>query len=45
MKAFCTDGRGEFISKKLKNICKKKGIMIKYIASYKHEENRLTERG
>lgn len=45
MKALCADGGGEFISAKLKDICDKKGISIKYVAPYMHEENGLAERG
>ena len=39
------DGGGEFISAKLRNFCKKRGIVIKYAAPYMHEENGLAERG
>ena len=45
LKVFYVDRREEFISEKLKGICKKKGIMIKYIAPYIYEENRLMEQG
>ena len=45
MKALYTDGRGEFISAKLKDIYNKKGISIKYTAPYMHKENRLAEQG
>lgn len=45
MKALRVDGGGEFISAKLKDICDKKGITIKYAAPYIHEENGLAERG
>lgn len=43
MKTFCTDERKEFISIKLKDICNKKDIIIKYITSYMYEENGLVE--
>lgn len=33
------DGGGEFISAKLRNFCKKRGIAIKYAALYMHKEN------
>lgn len=45
MKALYTDGGREFISAKLKDICNKKGISIKYEAPYMHKENGLAERG
>lgn len=43
MKTFYTDRGGEFIVTKLKNICKKKGMTIKYIPSYMHKKNGLSE--
>lgn len=43
MKVLCADGGGEFVSTKLKDICKQKGITIKYAASHMHEENRMAE--
>lgn len=45
MKTFCIDGKGEFIFAKLKNICNKKDISIKYAAPYMHKENGLAEQG
>lgn len=45
MKALRADGGGEFISAKLKDFCNKRGITIRYAASYMHEENGITERG
>ena len=36
---------GEFISAKLKDICDKKGISIKYATTYMHEKNGLAEQG
>ena len=43
MKAVYADREGEFISTKLKGICKKKGIIIKCIAAYIYEKNGFTE--
>ena len=43
MKALCTNGRGEFISTKLKNFCDKKGIAIKYITLYMHQKNKVAK--
>ena len=45
MKVLRADGGGKFISTKLKSFCEKRGIVIKYVAPYMHEENRLAERG
>ncbi len=45
MKLLRADGGGEFISKKLRSICKKRSIVIRYAAPYVHKENRLAERG
>lgn len=45
MKAFRANGGGEFISTKLKDFCKKKGITIKYAALYMHEENGVAKQG
>lgn len=45
MKVLRADGGGEFISKKLRLFCEKRGIAIKYAAPYVHEENGLAERG
>lgn len=45
MKVLRADGGGEFISAKLKDICDRKGITIKYAAPYMHEENGLAKRG
>ena len=45
MKAFCVDEEEDFISKKLKNICKKKDITIKYVTSYMHQENGFMKQG
>ena len=45
IKALCADRGGKFISKKLKDIRKKKSIMIKYTALYMYEENRFAKRG
>ena len=44
MKTLRADGVGKFISIKLWQFCKKRGIAIKYAAPYVHEENGLTER-
>ena len=43
MKALHVDRESEFISAKLKDICDKKGISIKYAASYMHKKNELAE--
>lgn len=47
MKTFYVDGGGggEFISVKLKNICNKKSITIKYTVPYIFKENGFVERG
>ncbi len=45
MKLLQADGRGEFIFKKLRSFCKKRGIAIRYVAPYVHEKNRLIEQG
>lgn len=39
MKIFCTDRKGAFISAKLKNIYNKKGVIIKYTATYIYIKN------
>ncbi len=39
------DDGGEFISKKLRSFCEKRGIAIRYAAPYVHKENGLAERG
>ena len=45
IKALWADGGGEFISVKLCIFCEKRGITIKYAASYVHKENGLAKRG
>ncbi len=45
MKLLRADGGGEFISKKLRSFCEKRGIAIRYAAPYVHKENGLAERG
>ena len=45
MKILRADGGGEFISHKLRTFFEKRGISIKYAASYVHEENGLAKRG
>ncbi len=45
MKILLADSGGEFISIKLRLFCEKRDIIIRYTASYIHEENRLAERG
>lgn len=45
MKVLCANKEGELISLKLKNICNRKDITIKYIASYMYEKNRLIKCG
>lgn len=37
------DRKKEFILDKLKKFCNKRDIIIKYIALYMHEENRLVK--
>ncbi len=43
MKALRVDSGGEFILTKLRLFCEKRGIAIKYVASYMHKENGLAE--
>lgn len=38
-----TDSRGEFISAALKNFCKKKSIIISYMAPYMYDENKIAK--
>ena len=45
MKIFCTNGRGEFILVKLKDIYNKNSILIKYLAPYMYKETGLAKRG
>lgn len=45
MKILRADGGREFISIKLRLFCEKRGIVIKYLIPYVHEENGLVERG
>ena len=45
MSALRADGGGEFVSIKLRNFCKERGIQIRYATPYLHEENGLAERG
>lgn len=45
MGALRADGEGEFVSIKLRDFCKERGIQIRYATPYLHEENGLAERG
>ena len=45
MGALRTDRGGEFVSIKLRDFCKERGIQIRYTTPYLHEENGLVERG
>ena len=45
MKLLHADGKREFIFKKLKDVCTKKDIMIKYTILYLYKENELAEQG
>ncbi len=45
MGAIRADRGGEFVSIKLRNFCKERGIQIRYATPYLHEENGLAERG
>lgn len=45
MKTLRRDGGGEFISHKLRLLCEKQGIAIRYAAPYVNKENGLAERG
>lgn len=45
MKMFRADDREEFISSKLQYFCKKRGIAIRYVVPYIHEENGFAKRG
>lgn len=45
MKILCIDGREEFISIKLRNFCKKKGIVFKYAVSDIYKKNGIAEKG
>ena len=45
MKTLRADSGGEFISIKLWQFCKKRGIAIKYAAPYVHKENNIAKRG
>lgn len=45
VKVLRADGGGEFISAKLKDFCKKKGITFKYTAPYMPKENGIAEQG
>lgn len=44
MGALQADGGEEFVSIKLKDFCKERGIQIRYATPYLHEENGLAER-
>lgn len=43
IKALNADRKEECISEKLKSICNKKNIIIKYVAPYIHKKNGLVE--
>lgn len=43
MIVLCTNSGREFISAKLHDIYNQKGIAIKYITQYMHEENELAK--
>lgn len=45
MKMLQTDSGGEFVSNKLQFFLKKRGITIRYMALYIHEENRYIKQG
>lgn len=45
MKILRADGDAEFISNKLQFFCEKRGITIRYVGLYMHEENGLAKQG
>lgn len=45
LKTLCADGEGEFISIKLKDFCKIRGITLKYATLCMPKENGLAKRG